>query len=38
MALTDNQLACLLMAAPFLTLCLVWTIGCTVLALTGDEQ
>ena len=32
--MTDNQLACLLFAAPFLTLSLAWAIGLTYLALT----
>jgi hypothetical protein len=32
--MSDNQLACLLFAAPFLTLSLAWAIGLTFLAMT----
>jgi hypothetical protein len=32
--MSDNQLACLLFAAPFLTLSLAWAVGLTFLALT----
>jgi hypothetical protein len=36
--MTDAQLACLLMAAPFLTLCAIWMAGSAILALIGDDQ
>lgn len=36
--MTDAQLAALLMAAPFLTLCAIWMAGSAILALIGDDQ
>jgi len=38
MALTDNQLACLLFAAPFLILSLCFLIGTTAITFWGDDQ
>lgn len=35
--MNDHQLAALLMAAPFLTLCAIWMAGSAILALIGDE-
>jgi hypothetical protein len=35
--MTDHQLAALLCAAPFLTLCAIWMAGSAILALIGDE-
>lgn len=35
--MTDAQLATAIMAAPFLTLSLIWLVGTTVVALLGDE-
>lgn len=35
--MTDAQLACLLAASPFLTLCVIWMAGSAILAIIGDE-
>lgn len=35
--LTDNQLACLLFASPFLILSLAWLIATTAITFWGDE-
>jgi hypothetical protein len=35
--MTDHQIAALLCAAPFLTLCAIWMAGSAILALIGDE-
>lgn len=35
--MTDAQLAALLCATPFLTLCAIWMSGTAILAVIGDE-
>lgn len=36
--MSNAQLACLLAAAPFLALSIIWLVGTTILAVIGDEQ